>query len=145
MKDSQIVLAIVLAQFNHDITDVMLASAHDEAKKMDISVSHVVKVPGSYEIPLMANELLKNPRVSAVVVLGYIERGETQHGEVMGHTVHSCLLRSSLEHRKPVGLGIIGPGAVVQQAEARRDPYARAAVRAAVAACRKLSEIENSI
>jgi len=143
MANHEITLAIVLAQFNRDITDVMLAAARDEAKALGATVSSIVEVPGSYEIPLMVNELLKVPKISAVVALGYIERGDTQHGEVMGQTVHASLLRTSLEHRKPVGLGIIGPGALLPQAEIRREPYARAAVRAAVLALQKLKEIEK--
>lgn len=106
------VLGIVVAEFNRDITGAMLAAAQDEAAKLNVKVFCVVRVPGTYEVPLIADELLGNSKITALVVLGYIEKGETLHGEVMGHTVHQCLLNSSLAMRKPVGLGIIGPGAL---------------------------------
>ena len=54
-----------------------------------------------------------------LVVLGYIERGETLHGEVMGHVVHTALVQLQLKYRKPVGIGIIGPGATAEQAQAQ--------------------------
>ena len=91
-------------------------------------------VPGCYEVPLLASKLIARADVDALVVLGYIERGETLHGEVMGHVVHRSLMDMSIAHGKPVGLGIIGPGATSEQAEVRQDGYARAAVKAALAA-----------
>lgn len=131
-------MAIVLAEFNREITDAMLAAALDEAAALNVRVLSVSRVPGTYEVPLIANALLKNPKITMLVVLGFIEKGETLHGEVMGHTVTQCLLRASLEYQKAVGLGIIGPGASVEQAETRKGSYARAAVRAALAAASAL-------
>src|SRR5262249_35061100 len=104
-------------------------------------VAVTARVPGSYELPLVVSTILKSGKVRAVVVLGYIERGETQHGEVMGHVVHGALMRLSIRHGKPIGLGIIGPGATAEQAEARKDAYARSAVRAALASLATLKEI----
>jgi 6,7-dimethyl-8-ribityllumazine synthase len=126
-------LGIVVADFNTAITEPMLAAARDEAASLDAKIAIVQHVPGAYELPLIADELLSHRDITAVIVLGFIERGETQHGEVMAHTITGCLLTSSLKHQKPLGLGIIGPGALITQAEARKDSYARAAVRAAIA------------
>jgi 6,7-dimethyl-8-ribityllumazine synthase len=77
------------------------------------------------------------------VVLGFIERGQTQHGEVMGHVVHRALVDLELKHRKPVGIGIIGPGATSEQAEKRKVDYARAAVRAALRSWNVLRDNTN--
>ncbi len=129
-------LALLVAEFNRSIVDVMVASAEDEAKKHGATVVATARVPGSYELPFVLARALARPDVDAAIVLGYIERGETLHGEVMGQVVHQSFVTLSLQHRKPVGIGIIGPGATLEQAEARRDPYARAAVRAALAAQR---------
>jgi 6,7-dimethyl-8-ribityllumazine synthase len=125
-------LAVLVAEFNRPLTDAMLRSALDEAKKLGAQVTLTVRVPGSYETPLAAELVLRRSGVDALVVLGYIERGETQHGEVMGSVVHRALVEASLRHEKPIGLGFIGPGATLRHAKARKDEYARAAVRAAV-------------
>jgi 6,7-dimethyl-8-ribityllumazine synthase len=125
-------IALVVAEFNRPLVDAMLKAALDEAKKLGATVTERVRVPGSYETPLAAESLLRRSAVDALVVLGYIERGETQHGEVMGHVVHRALVEAGIRHEKPVGFGFIGPGATRRHAEARKDEYARAAVRAAV-------------
>lgn len=128
-------VAIVAAEFNRPLVDVMVASALDEAKQAGARVTtEPVRVPGCYETPVVVSNLIARKDVEAVVVLGYIERGETQHGEVMGHVVHAALVDLAIREGKPVGVGIIGPGATAAQAEVRKESYARAAVRAALRA-----------
>ena len=123
-------LAIVCADFHEALAAAMLAAANAEAGAFGARIVETVHVAGCYETPLMAMRLLSQKHIDAVVVLGCIERGETLHGEVMGHVVHRALVDASVELDKPVGLGIIGPGATPAQAEARKDGSARAAVRA---------------
>jgi 6,7-dimethyl-8-ribityllumazine synthase len=135
------VLAFVVAEFHRAISEVMLETARDEAGKLGAAVSEVRSVPGCYETPLVAEALLAKRGVDAVVVLGFIERGETLHGEVMGHVVHRALVEASLRAKKPVGLGIIGPGATLPQAEVRKVPSARAAVRAVLRSLEELAAL----
>ena len=136
-------IAIVAAAFNPSIIDPMIAAARDEAARLELTVERELRVPGSFEIPLVTAALLGKSKIDAVVVLGYLEKGETLHGEVLGHAVYRALLELQLEYGKPVGLGIIGPGATLAQAEARRDGHARAAVRAVLVNLANLVEIET--
>jgi 6,7-dimethyl-8-ribityllumazine synthase len=62
--------------------------------------------------------------------LGIIEKGETQHGLAMGQAVIKTILELQLAHDKPIGLGIIGPGAEPHHIEPRLEPHARAAISA---------------
>lgn len=126
-------LALIVAEYNRSIVDVLLASAENEAQRVGAAITTVVRVPGTYEIPLVLSRALRHNDIDCAVVLGYVERGETLHGEVMGHVVHSAIVDLSLKYDKAVGIGIIGPGATLVQAEARADGYGRAAVRAALA------------
>jgi 6,7-dimethyl-8-ribityllumazine synthase len=123
---------ILAAEFAQAIVDVMIAQASEEIAASGAELANVVRVSGAYELPLIAESLLARPDIDVLVVLGFIERGQTQHGEVMGHVVHQSLIELQLKHRKPVGIGIIGPGATIEQAEQRKVEYARAAVRAAI-------------
>jgi 6,7-dimethyl-8-ribityllumazine synthase len=134
---------IIAAEFNKPLIDAMIEHAVDELKGLEVQLTQVVRVPGCYEVPLVAGAAFGLP-VSFLVVLGYIERGETLHGEVMGHVTHQALLQLSLSHAKPVGIGIIGPGATPEQAEARKEGYARAAVRAAFASVRALEALKKA-
>jgi 6,7-dimethyl-8-ribityllumazine synthase len=136
-------IAIVAAAFNKAIVEPMIEAAHDEASKLDMTVEREIRVPGSLEIPLVTAALLAKSKIDAVVVLGYIEQGETQHGEVLGHVVYRSLIELQIAHAKPIGIGIIGPGATLAQAEFRKDGYARAAVQAALASVANLVEIET--
>ncbi len=130
-----VAIAVIAAEFNRPLVDVMIASASDEAKEHGARLAfEPLRVPGCYETPLVVARVLGRRDVDAAVVLGYIERGETQHGEVMGHVVHAALVRLAIDHGKPVGIGIIGPGATQPQADERKESYARAAVRAALRA-----------
>jgi len=124
--------AVIAAEFARSIVDVMVDEAAQEAAAGGADVAAIHRVPGAYETPLIADAVLADTGIDFVVVLGFIERGETQHGEVMGHVVHAKLVDLQLKHGKPLGIGIIGPGATTAQAEIRKADYARAAVRAAL-------------
>ncbi len=136
-------VAFVVAEFHRSLADAMLFTAANEAKQLGARVVRTVRVPGAYETPLVTRKLLGRRDVDAVVVLGFIERGETLHGEVMGHVVHRALVEASLEHKKPVGLGLIGPGATKKQAEARKKSSARSAMRAVVSSLEALALAEE--
>ena len=132
-------LAIVCADFHQEIAEVMIAAAEDEAKTAGLETISVTRVPGSLEAPLVIDQLLENG-AGAVVALGFIEKGETLHGEVMGHVVYKSLIDLQLKHKKPIGLGIIGPGATPEQAEVRKETAARGAVKAVIRSYQTLGE-----
>lgn len=132
MAVSPVRLAIVAGDFHKTIAHEMVAAATTEANRLGATVTHTVYVPGSYELPLTIESLLRHPDIDAAVALGYIERGETLHGIVLGQVVHQALLEISLKYNKPIGLGIIGPGATAAQAEARKITTAAGATAAAV-------------
>jgi 6,7-dimethyl-8-ribityllumazine synthase len=126
-------IAAVVAEFNRAVVDPMVDAARDEAERAGAVLAREVRVPGSFELPLIADALLRKRKVDACLAIGYIEKGETLHGEVLGHVVYRALVELQLQHGKPIGLAIIGPGATHAQAAARVDGHARAAVRAVVA------------
>jgi 6,7-dimethyl-8-ribityllumazine synthase len=133
-------LVIVAAEFNKALVDAMVAAAENEVAAAGAELVRTIRVSGSYEVPLIAELHLAMGTVDAVVALGYIERGETLHGEVMGHVVHSALVEMQLRHRKPIGMGIIGPGATEEQAQVRKVRSAVAAVKAALRSCELLRD-----
>jgi len=137
-------LAIVVAEFNYDVTYLMLQKALEHAEFLGAQVGYVVKVPGSFEIPLAVKELLKKNEVDAVVTLGAIIQGETKHDEVVAQQSSRKILDLSIEYGKPVTLGIIGPGATRMQALERVEDYARRAVEAAVKMCVRLKRLRES-
>ena len=143
-KDEEIRIALVVAEFNYDITSMMLSKALSHAEFLGARVTYVVKTPGSYDTPLPVKKLLERSDVDAVVVLGAIIKGETKHDELVAHQVARKLMDLSLEYEKPVALGIIGPGASRLQAMERIEEYARRAVEAAVKQVKRIKKLAVS-
>lgn len=141
MAEKKTHLAVIAAQFHQKLSDEMIQAAVREADTALAVVSKVIRVAGSYEMPLVADQLLKQKKIDALVVLGYIEKGQTLHGEVMGHVVHSALINLQLKYGKPIGVGIIGPGATRPQAEKRKIGAATGAVRAVLRSLAVLREL----
>jgi 6,7-dimethyl-8-ribityllumazine synthase len=134
-------VALVAADFNKQIVEPMIDEAKRTITENQASLSELTRVPGCYELPLVCELLMQRTDVDVVIVLGFIERGETLHGEIMGHVVQQSLVDMQIRHRKPVGIGIIGPGATPEQAETRKIGYARAAVEAALNICATISNL----
>ncbi|MDT7889679.1 MAG: 6,7-dimethyl-8-ribityllumazine synthase [Desulfurococcales archaeon] len=134
-------LAIVVSEFNYDITSIMLSKAEDHAKFLGVSVKIVARAPGSYDIPILVKKILEKGGIDAVVTLGAVIEGETEHDEVVAHQAARKILDLSIEYGKPVTLGIIGPGATRLQALERAEEYARRAVEAAVKLVKRVREI----
>ena len=125
-------LALVVAEFNYDITQLMLQKAIDHAKFLGAEVVYVVKVPGVYDIPAVLRDLVAKEEVDAVATLGAVIQGATKHDEVVAQHAARKILDISVESGKPITLGVIGPGANRLQALERVEEYARRAVEAAV-------------
>ena len=126
-------LGIVCGSFHREQVERMLKYAIEEAVSKNWEVSEVIWVPGSMEAPLAIDRMLQSTEVQGAVVLGIIERGETDHGLVMGQSVTKSVIELQIKHNKPIGLGIIGPGAEPEHIEPRLEPHARSAVGAVAA------------
>ena len=135
-------IVIIAGDFHQELANQMIAFAQDEIAENGGQTYKTIVVAGSYEVPLIADLALTSKKVDAVVALGYIEKGETLHGEVMGHVVHKSLVELQVKHKKPIGLGIIGPGATMQQAEARKEGAAKSAVKAVFRNLEALNSLE---
>ena len=123
-------IAIVCGSFHKTEVSKMLEWASDEASQRGLTLTDVVWVPGAMEVPLALNRLLARDDIQGAACLGIIEKGHTQHGLAMGQSVMQSIIDLQLTWNKPVGLGIIGPGAEPEHIGPRLEPHARAAVSA---------------
>lgn len=123
-------IAIVCGSFHKQQIEKMLAYAKEEAIAHNLEVSNVIWVPGAMEVPLALDRALEHEDIVGAACLGIIEKGSTQHGLAMGQAVIKSIIELQLVHEKPIGLGIIGPGAEEHHIEPRMEPHARAAVSA---------------
>ncbi|MCX8205413.1 MAG: 6,7-dimethyl-8-ribityllumazine synthase [Candidatus Nezhaarchaeota archaeon] len=132
MTKEEIRLGILVSEFNYDITYLMLQRALEHAEFLEAKVVYIYKVPGAFDMPIAIKALLEREDVDAVVTLGAILEGETQHDEVVAHHTARKIVDLAVEYDKPVTLGISGPGMTRLQGQERIDEYARRAVEAAV-------------
>ena len=123
-------IGVVCGSFHRDKVEQMLEYACSSAEINQINISEIVWVPGSMEIPLALQRLLIRDDIDAAACLSIIEKGETQHGLAMGMGVISSILELQLSTGKPIGLGIIGPGAEPEHIGPRLELHARAAIEA---------------
>ena len=110
---------IVVSRFNDFITTKLLDGAIDAllrhgAAEDDIEV---VKVPGSFEIPLIAKKLASGGKLHAVICLGAVIRGATPHFDYVASEVSKGVAHVSLESGVPIAFGVITSDTIEQAIE----------------------------
>lgn len=123
-------IAIIAGSYHKSHIETMVDEARSVALEMGMIIEEVVWVPGSMEMPLQIKRLFLRESIDGAVVLGIIEKGETEHGSIMGQSVIKSLIDLQLASMKPIGFGIIGPGAKPEHIEDRLLPYAKNSVLA---------------
>lgn len=113
-------IAIVTSQFNHEITDKLLATALERLKEKNVADEniHSVRVPGAVEIPLIAQKFAKQNKYDAILCMGAVIRGETSHYDYVCQQVSYGCQRVALDHHIPVIFGVLTTENE-EQAEAR--------------------------
>lgn len=101
--------AIVVARFNHFITDRLVEGCLDALKRHEVKDEEIsiVRVPGAFEIPLVAKKLAKNDDIDAVICLGAVIRGDTPHFDYVCAEVSKGVAQVGLESEKPVIFGVL--------------------------------------
>jgi 6,7-dimethyl-8-ribityllumazine synthase len=130
-------LGFVVSEFNRDITYMMEVEGREHASFLGAEVTECMYVPGAYDMPLAIKKMLKKDSVDAVVTIGCVIEGATQHDEIVVQHAARKIIDLSLEFEKPVSLGISGPGMTRMEATERID-YARRAVESAVKMVQRL-------
>ena len=133
-------IGAVVAEFNYDLTHMMLELAKEEAKIRECEITQVVPVPGVFDMPLAIKKLLEKENIDAVITLGAVIEGSTDHDQIVAQHASRKIADLSLEFEKPVALGISGPGMTRLDAH-KRVEYGKRAVEAAVKMCNRLEKI----
>lgn len=110
---------IVVSRFNDFISEKLLAGALDALIRSgaDENDIEIVKVPGSFEIPLAAKKLAKSQKYNAVICLGAVIRGATPHFEYISAEVTKGIANVSLECETPISMGVITTDNIEQAIE----------------------------
>lgn len=136
--------ALVVSRFNDFITDKLKAGAVDGllrsgAKDKDIDI---VKVPGAFEIPLMAKKMAETGRYHAVICLGAVIRGATPHFDYVSAEVSKGVAMVSLDAGIPVIFGVVTTDTIEQAIERAGTKAGNKGWNAAIAAVEMANLIE---
>lgn len=101
--------AVVAARFNNLIVDQLVSGALDALQRHGIAEQAIdlVKTPGSFEIPLVAQRLASSRKYAAVICLGAVIRGETDHYDHVASSAVNGVAQAALASGVPVILGIL--------------------------------------
>jgi 6,7-dimethyl-8-ribityllumazine synthase len=136
-------VAIVVSEFNSEITFQMLDMAINHAQKLKVELRYVCYVPGSFDMPLMIEELLKRKDIDAAITIGAIIKGETRHDNIVAENAARLIADLSLKYTKPVSLGISGPDMTIEQAKDRTEIVPTRAVNAAVSMVKRVRMLKK--
>lgn len=133
---SRLSVGIVVSQFNSDITEHLLTGAHATLRQWGVKEARikVIRVPGSFEIPYGCRKLLTSKKKpDAIVALGCVIKGETDHDKYIAHAVADGIMHLTLTSGVPISFGVITPNSLAQ-AQVRSKGKHNKGVEAAIAA-----------
>jgi len=111
--------ALVVGRFNDFITEKLLSGALDALVRSGAADEdlEVVKVPGAFEIPLVAKKMANTKRFDAVICLGAVIRGSTSHFDLISAEVSKGVAMAGMESEIPIIFGVITTDTIEQAIE----------------------------
>ena len=103
---SDLRVAIVAASWHETVMDGLVYGAHRACGDYGVTEPTLVRVPGTFELPVVASSLAQQG-FDAVVALGVVIRGGTPHFEYVCNAATDGLARVALDHTVPVGFGVL--------------------------------------
>ncbi|OGI25048.1 MAG: 6,7-dimethyl-8-ribityllumazine synthase [Candidatus Moranbacteria bacterium RBG_13_45_13] len=106
---SKMKIGVVVSQFNSNITEPMLKGALETLQENKVKKENIrtVWVPGSFEIPLACQRLAKSKKYDALVAIGCVIKGETDHYYYICNEASRGVMDVMLEYDIPIGFGVL--------------------------------------
>ena len=98
-------ICVVISAYNSEITKGLFDSARKELEKSGIKKVDIVRVPGSFEIPVAISKLVK--KYDGFIAIGCIIKGETANFDLISNAITNGILQLSISQKKPIGNSII--------------------------------------
>lgn len=139
-------IGIVLSRFNQFISGHLLEGALEALKKLgaDEAAVSVYKVPGAFEIPMVARLLARKKQVDGILCLGVLIRGETPHFDFLSAEVTKGLAQVAMEEGLPVAYGILTVETLEQGIERAGTKAGNKGYNAAMALVEMLNLLQDS-
>ena len=110
---------LVVSRFNSSVVDGLVAGAVDALKHHGVSGGNIkmIKVPGAFELPLVAGKVAEKGDCDAIIALGAVIRGATPHFDYVAGACANGLGRVSMDHAMPVAFGVLTTDNIEQAIE----------------------------
>jgi 6,7-dimethyl-8-ribityllumazine synthase len=138
-------IGIIVSRFNNFITEKLLNGALEGLKSHggeDNDVT-VIRVPGAFEIPLLADRMAASGKYDALVCLGAVIRGDTPHFEYVSDAVTRGIGETISKHRIPIGFGVLTTNNVEQAMERSGSKDANKGYEAALTAVEMVNVVRR--
>lgn len=140
--------AIVVARFNSFIVDSLQSGAIDALVRHGVSEKNitVVKVPGAFELPLIAKKLAESGKFDAIIALGAVIRGGTPHFDYVAGEAAKGIGQVSMTHGLPVIFGVLTTDSIEQAIERAGTKAGNKGADAAITAmelCSLIRKLKN--
>jgi 6,7-dimethyl-8-ribityllumazine synthase len=134
-------IGIVVSEYNEKITAALLEGALQTLKKYGVKEKNIFieKTPGAFELPLAAKWLYRQKKTDAVIALGCVIKGDTDHDIYINQAVSQALMQLSLETNAPFVFGVITPNNLQQATDRAGGKHGNKGVECAVTTLKMLT------
>ena len=138
-------IGIVASRFNEFIVSKLIGGADDALRRHDVKEENVdlAWVPGAFEIPLVASKMAESGKYDAVICLGAVIRGSTDHYEYVANEVTKGIAAVSLKTGVPVMFGVLTCDNLEQAIERAGSKVGNKGFEAAVSAIETINVIKS--
>ena len=137
--------AVVVGRFNSFIVESLLKGVIDTLARHGVEGADVtvVRVPGAYEMPLIAQHLAESEKYDAIIAVGAVIRGGTPHFDYVAGECSKGLAQVSLQYKIPVTFGVLTVDSIEQAIERAGTKAGNKGVEAALSALEMVSLMKN--
>ncbi|MES2622538.1 MAG: 6,7-dimethyl-8-ribityllumazine synthase [Bacteroidota bacterium] len=134
-------IAIAVSEYNENITFALRNGCIETLKKFGVKEKNIFVelVPGAYELPLAAKWMYEKKKADAVIVLGCVIKGDTDHDIYINNAVSQALMNLSLQTKSPFMFGVITPNSLQQAKDRAGGIHGNKGIECAIAALKMLS------
>ncbi|MEJ2613716.1 MAG: 6,7-dimethyl-8-ribityllumazine synthase [Ignavibacteriaceae bacterium] len=138
--------AIIVSKFNEFIGNKLLEGAVDCLKKHNYTEKDfdLIKVPGAFEIPIIAGKLASQMKYNAIIALGAVIRGATPHFDYISNAVSTGCAEVSIKYNVPVVFGVLTTNTVEQALERSNSKLGNKGWDAALTAI-EMADLNNKL
>jgi 6,7-dimethyl-8-ribityllumazine synthase len=134
-------IAIVVSEYNEGITGALRKGCIETLLKYGVKEKNIFvePAPGAYELPLAAKWMYEKKKADAVIALGCVIKGDTDHDIYINTSVSQALMQLGLETKAPFIFGVITPNSLQQAKDRAGGKHGNKGVECAVAALKMLA------